>query len=141
MYNYGNAIKSQRELFGYSQTALSKKTNISQQIISKWERNETIPSIDMCVQLAQFYGITIDELIGLEPKDQTNEKQKTALHALSSSAVNFSKEYQDIISDKNFIDMSKLYKAVKPELRALMLGYIVGILQSQGVNTKSILGY
>lgn len=106
MYNYGNAIKSQRELFGYSQTALSKKTNISQQIISKWERNETIPSIDMCVQLAQFYGITIDELIGLEPKDQTNEKQKTALHALSSSAVNFAKEYQDIISDKNFIDMS-----------------------------------
>ena len=57
----------------------------------------------MCVQLAQFYGITIDELIGLEPKDQTNEKQKTALHALSSSAVNFAKEYQETILKKHTI--------------------------------------
>lgn len=141
MINYSEALKEQREAFGLSQSALSKKTGIAQPKISYYESGLHNPPLDDIITLSQFYGITIDELIGLEPKDQTIEKQKTALPALSSSAVNFAKEYQDIISDKNFIDISKLYKAVKPELRALMLGYIVGILQSQGVYTKSILGY
>lgn len=62
--NYGDALKYQRELRGYSQKQLSKATNISQQMISYWEANNGLPSIDFCVRLANFYGITVDELIG-----------------------------------------------------------------------------
>lgn len=62
--NYGEALKQQRKLNGYTQEQLSKATGILQPNISAWENNVYTPSIDFCVILADFYGITLDELIG-----------------------------------------------------------------------------
>ncbi len=44
--------------------------------ISTWENNVNLPSIDCCVRLADFYGISIDELIGREipPANKENKK-------------------------------------------------------------------
>ena len=66
MKNYGEALKYQREINGYSQCELAKQTGIKQQNISRWENNHAIPSIENCEILADFYGITLDELIGRE---------------------------------------------------------------------------
>ena len=66
METYGTALKRQRELCGYTQTELSKETKITQQNISRWESNQAMPNIDFCVQLADFYGISLDELVGRE---------------------------------------------------------------------------
>lgn len=66
--NYGFELKSQREKAGLSQCELSKLTGINQSSISRWEDNKRTPSIENCVQLADFYGISIDELIGHEIK-------------------------------------------------------------------------
>ncbi len=68
MNNYGEAIKYQRELAGISILQLSKKIGTSHQNISRWERGEVLPSIDFCVKLADFYGISLDELIGRDIK-------------------------------------------------------------------------
>lgn len=64
MLNYGEALKAQRELAGLNQPELAKHIKTSQQNISRWERNEVLPNIDFCVKLADFYHISIDELIG-----------------------------------------------------------------------------
>jgi transcriptional regulator with XRE-family HTH domain len=69
--NYGEALKYQREINGYSQNEVAKKTKINQQAISLWESNKRTPSIDNCVKLANFYEITIDELIGRDNIPQT----------------------------------------------------------------------
>ena len=61
---YGEALKIQRVLSGLNQIELANKIGISQQNISRWERDEVLPNIDFCVKLADFYNITIDELIG-----------------------------------------------------------------------------
>ncbi|MBE5739886.1 MAG: helix-turn-helix transcriptional regulator [Clostridiales bacterium] len=66
--NYGFELKSQREKAGLSQWELSKLTGINQSSISRWEDNKRTPSIENCVQLADFYGISVDELIGHEIK-------------------------------------------------------------------------
>ena len=58
----GEALREQRELVGLSQSALAKKTGIPQQTIS----DTNIPSIEMCIKLADFYGISLDELVGRE---------------------------------------------------------------------------
>ena len=65
MLNYGEALKYQREIRG-----LSQKTGLKQQTISWSETNKGLPNIDFCVQLADFYGITLDELVG---RDQGRE--------------------------------------------------------------------
>lgn len=64
MVDYGESLKYQREINGLSQCELAKKTGICQENISRWEKGKVIPNIDFCVQLADFYGITLDELIG-----------------------------------------------------------------------------
>ncbi len=64
MTNYGEALKYQRELAGLSQSALAKATGLKQQTISWSESGQGIPNIDFCVQLADFYGISLDELVG-----------------------------------------------------------------------------
>ena len=49
---------------GYTQEQLSKATGIAQPNISAWENNVYAPSMDFCIILADFYGISIDELVG-----------------------------------------------------------------------------
>ena len=70
MLNYGEALKYQREINGYSQSELARKTGLKQQMISYWEANKGLPNIDFCVQLADFYGISLDELVGREVKEK-----------------------------------------------------------------------
>ena len=62
--NYGEALKYQREITGLSQSELAKATGLKQQMISWWEAGKGLPNIDFCVKLADFYGISLDELIG-----------------------------------------------------------------------------
>lgn len=64
MLNYGEALKYQRESNGLKIADLARALEISHQNISRWESGSVLPSIDFCVKLADFYGITIDELIG-----------------------------------------------------------------------------
>lgn len=141
MNNYGESLKEIRESNGYSQNALSKATGISQPKISYYEKEQHAPPIDFCITLAKFYGCTLDELVGLtEP--QNGYKQSNSLPAkITPNAIAFTNDFGEMFNDKNYVDMSKLYKAITPELRALALGYLVGLLQNNGINTKKILGY
>ncbi len=68
MINYGDELKYHRQKANLSQQQLAELINTSQQNISRWENNEVEPSISFCVALADYYGITIEELIGRELK-------------------------------------------------------------------------
>ena len=66
--NYGKALKEIREEHGFNQLELAEKTGISHQNINRWENGKVLPNIDFCVKLADFYGISLDELIGRTTK-------------------------------------------------------------------------
>ena len=69
MLNYGEALKYQREQRGLTQSKLAKETGLKQQMISWWEDEKGgYPSIKQCVVLADFYGISVDELIDHDVK-------------------------------------------------------------------------
>ena len=142
MNNYGEALKDMRENKGYSQNALAKMTGIAQPKICYYEKGHHAPPIDFCIQLAQFYGCTLDELVGLYDNDTGKYEQNNSNPTkIPSHAITFAKDFGDILTDKNYIEMSKLYKAITPELRALILGYVIGILQRNNVDTVKIIGY
>ena len=73
MRNYGEGLKYQREANGLSQMELAKRTGLSQQAISLWEQNKRVPSIANCETLADFYGISLDELVGRDFKEKNLE--------------------------------------------------------------------
>lgn len=64
MKNIGEELKEHRESLGLTQTALAKATGLSQQKISYYETGKHSPSIDDCIILADYYGITLDKLVG-----------------------------------------------------------------------------
>ncbi len=63
---FGKALKDMRQQNNLSQSELAKRTGISQQNISSWESEQKIPSIEFIVRLADFYCVSVDELIGRE---------------------------------------------------------------------------
>lgn len=61
---YGKAIKGMRITNGLSQSQLAKETGIPQNTISWIESDKGIANIFQIVKLADYYGISVDELIG-----------------------------------------------------------------------------
>ena len=64
----GNIAKYRKQL-GMTQIDLSEKINYSDKSISKWERGDGIPDVPTLVQLAEIFGVSVDELI-YPPKPQ-----------------------------------------------------------------------
>lgn len=62
-----------RRMQGLSQEELSEKIGISRQAYAKWESGATVPDIEKCKRLADFYGVTIDSLL----KQETEERLGT----------------------------------------------------------------
>ena len=61
---FGEEIKRIRKEAGYTQFEVSKATGIPQNTISWIEADKGIANINQCLLLADFYDISIDELIG-----------------------------------------------------------------------------
>jgi len=59
----GANIVSYRKRSGLTQVGLADKLNYSDKAISKWERGESAPDVLTLVQLAELFGITVNELL------------------------------------------------------------------------------
>ena len=59
-------IRELRQSYGMSQVELAKHLGVSKQWVSNWENDNVLPSVDMLVQIAKFFRVTCDYLMGLE---------------------------------------------------------------------------
>ncbi len=64
MINYGKELKYHRIVRNKSLRDVEKDTGISDTNLSRWENGKVLPNIDFCVILADYYEISLDELIG-----------------------------------------------------------------------------
>lgn len=62
----GEKIKSLRKQKDITQEKLADYLGISYQSVSKWENNLAMPDISLVVPLANFFGVTTDELFDLD---------------------------------------------------------------------------
>lgn len=65
----GSEIKNIRIAHGITQKKLSDATGIPQNTISWIESNRGIPNVQQCISLADYYGISLDELVGRDIKN------------------------------------------------------------------------
>ena len=63
-YQIGNNISTHRKHLGLTQAGLAEKLNYSDKAVSKWERGESVPDVVTLVQLAELFGITVNDLLG-----------------------------------------------------------------------------
>lgn len=59
----GKNIYEYRKLANYSQLEFAEKLNYSDKAISKWERGESLPDIIILKQIADLFGITVNDLL------------------------------------------------------------------------------
>ena len=65
LYISDNIRKNRRES-NLSQESFAERMGVSFQTVSKWERGECYPDIEMLPKIANFFGITIDALMGAD---------------------------------------------------------------------------
>ena len=62
-YQIGANIAAHRKNAGLTQAGLAEKLNYSDKAVSKWERGESIPDVLTIMQLAELFGITVNDLL------------------------------------------------------------------------------
>ena len=67
-----------RQKNNMTQLDLAEKLNYSDKTISKWERAESTPDIAVLVQIADFFGVTLDYLVSAEHTDKSPTENKSA---------------------------------------------------------------
>lgn len=71
----GNNIKQLRTNKGITQEQLAEHLHISGQAVSKWENQTALPDISCLPSLADYFGVTIDELMGYKLNALTNKER------------------------------------------------------------------
>ena len=65
----GENIKRLRRSRGMTQEQLADILNISNAAVSKWERGDSFPDITLLFPIADYFGVSVDELMGHGEKD------------------------------------------------------------------------
>lgn len=78
--NIAKNLTYYRKSAGYTQAELAEKINYSDKSVSKWESGNGVPDIYILMELANLYGVTLNDLVGAEQpveKKTAIEKRKT----------------------------------------------------------------
>jgi len=82
----GSIIKAKRKQKDLTQEQFAEYLNISVSAVSQWECDKTIPDYSLLVPLANFFDITLDELLGRTPnaKEMAIEEYNNTDKSLSN---------------------------------------------------------
>jgi len=64
----GKRIALHRKRLGLTQDALAERLGVTAQAVSKWENDQSCPDITTVPKLAEIFGTTTDELLGVPPR-------------------------------------------------------------------------
>jgi transcriptional regulator with XRE-family HTH domain len=64
-----------RKAAGLTQAELAERINYSDKSVSKWESGNGVPDVYILVELAQLFGITVDELLSENAKKPPKENK------------------------------------------------------------------
>lgn len=83
-------IRELRRKSGLSQEELADKLEVSRQAVSKWETGAAVPTTETLVQLADFFGVSLDFLLrdnAEMPIVSSSPKHSTVSKALGISLI------------------------------------------------------
>ena len=95
----GKNLSSLRKAKGLTQQELAQQINYSDKSLSKWELGYALPSVDVLLDIANYYGVTIDylaqehlpeaieEKVSQEQKKDANASNKAVIIAMTLTFV------------------------------------------------------
>lgn len=91
-----------------SQKELADNLGVAQSSVNYWEKGQRDPSITMVKKIADYFGISVDEMLEWKP-DGTNQKSTTI-------AAHFENEEFTAEEIKKIKEYAELLKAARPAL-------------------------
>lgn len=82
--NIGKKIKELRKQRGITQEQLAESVGVSFQAVSKWENNIALPDISLAPILANYFGVSMDELF-----DFSLSKIEAEVESIAEEARNY----------------------------------------------------
>ena len=73
---FNDNLNKYRKQKGLSQEELAFRLGVSRQSVSKWESGQSTPELERIIEIADLFGISLDELIGHE----SNELRSVVRH-------------------------------------------------------------
>lgn len=61
-------IKNLRLARNMNQVEFAKKMGVTKQCVSNWENDNVVPSVEMVVRIADYFGVSTDLLLGRSTK-------------------------------------------------------------------------
>ena len=84
----GNFLKELRKEKGITQAQLAEALNVSGRTVSRWETGSNMPDISILVDIADYYDISIPEIINGERKsEKMNEEERKIAETMSDYAT------------------------------------------------------
>ena len=83
----GANISAYRKRSGLTQAGLAEKLNYSDKAVSKWERGESVPDVVTLAQLAEQFGVTVNDLL-VDPNalpEETGKVQQAMEHVVEKT--------------------------------------------------------
>ena len=68
-----NNLKKLRKQAGLTQISLQMKTGIEQALLSKFENGDRVPPTETLIQLADFYNVSMDYIMGRTDNPEINK--------------------------------------------------------------------
>ena len=128
---------------GLSDNAFEKQLHLSQGTVGNWRSGRNKLSMDAIIKVARYFNVSADYLLGLTDERKPLSPNQTDITNRPDYAISndFAVKYEDIIKERVFNDLAKLYKAVDNSMRAQILVVIATYLHRSGIDTESIVGY
>jgi transcriptional regulator with XRE-family HTH domain len=98
MSDFGSILKILRSEKGLSQDAFATKIGVHVTNLSKYERNLSIPSLEVAKRMAEVLEISLDKLVHGENKAQDTIEDIDLL-TLFNKAQNLSKKQKETVKD------------------------------------------
>lgn len=110
---FATNLKYLRECHGMSKTDLSKKLNVHQSTISRWENETMGATVDNAYDISEIFNVPMSELLGKDLRVSENKKDDFS----ELDKVLFSKAKDLTDDDKRFIIdlMQKINKEIDEE--------------------------
>ncbi len=69
MFDFGLRIRELRESRNMSQETLGRRVGRSKPVISSYENNLKTPPLDVLINMANVFNVSLDYLVGIEKKE------------------------------------------------------------------------
>ena len=86
--NISQNIVAFRKKCDMTQADLAEKLSYSDKSVSKWERGDGIPDIYVLTRMAELFGVTVNDIIGMQaepPKEESAPEVKPSRHLFVSA--------------------------------------------------------